>query len=248
MRINRASCISLGRFVWKQVLDTLFPLSCLGCGRTKYWLCPTCLSRLPIRLEQDCPTCRHHITPHGAVCFSCRDTNPQSLDGLFVASYYHDSLLPHAIHTWKYRFIPGLAAPLGQFLATTLRESDLPLPDALIPVPLHPRRLRFRGFNQATLLATELTKRLTPGLDFPVTEALIRTRYTKPQMKTDSREERLRNLREAFVIVPGQETNIVNKHLWLVDDVATTGTTLEECAQVLKANGARSVWGIVLAR
>jgi ComF family protein len=172
-----------------------------------------------------------------------------ALDGLFVASYYQNSILPHAIHTLKYRFIPDLALPLGTFLTETLEKSALPLPDALIPVPLHRRRLRFRGFNQSALLAEVVSQTLAPGLEIPLlATTLLRTRFTKPQMKTDSREERLTNLKNAFALAPGTEVAIAGKTLWLIDDVATTGTTLTECATVLKQHGARFVFGIVLAR
>ncbi len=232
----------------KQVLDTLFPLLCLGCGTRGAFICPRCQRKLPVRLEQNCPTCLR-ITPNGHRCFHCRDHNPSALDGLFVASSYHGSFLPRAIHTWKYRFIPEIAHELGQFLVSTLQNSALPLPDALLPVPLHPRRLRFRGFNQSELLARELAQSLTPGLEMPLlTDVLLRTRFTKPQMKTDSREERLLNLQNAFALAPDKAVTIKGKALWLIDDVATTGTTLEECARVLKAHGARFVYGIVLAR
>lgn len=234
-------------YVTQELWDILFPLSCLGCKAKGVWICPVCIARLPRRLEQQCPLCRKRSTPSGQVCFECLDTTP-ALDGLFVASFYQDSLLPYAIHTFKYRFIPDLAVPLGQFLGSTLEKSAVPLPDVIVPVPLHPRRLRFRGFNQSALLARILSQTLTPGLEIPLLEVLIRTRYTKPQMKTGSRAERLDNLRNAFAVAPGGEMTLSGKSLWLVDDVATTGTTLAECAAVLKRHGARSVFGIVLAR
>jgi ComF family protein len=154
-----------------------------------------------------------------------------------------------AIHTYKYRFIATLAQPLGTWLANRVSEIDLPLPDLYIPVPLHPRRLRFRGFNQSALLAQALADTLTPGSVLPVLQDhLIRTRFTKPQMKTSSREERLGNLKNAFAISETSTASIHGKAVWLIDDIATTGTTLEECARALKAAGAKSVFGIVLAR
>lgn len=233
----------------EQLLDTLFPLYCLGCEKKGAWLCSVCLGQLPIHLEQRCSFCLRHITPYGQVCFSCRDTAAPALDGTFVASPYHGSLLPHAIHTFKYRFIPGLAIPLGTLLASAIEKSSLPLPDLILPVPLHRRRLRFRGFNQSELLARTLAESLTPGLGIPVlTDVLLRTRFTKPQMKTESREERLANLKNAFALTEGKKEYITGKSIWLIDDVATTGTTLEECARVLKQHGAQTVFGVVLAR
>lgn len=229
------------------LLETLFPKSCLGCGASKDYLCTDCLTHLPRRLRQRCPTCRTATTPRGEVCFACSGLH--ALDGIFAATHYRSPLVAKAIHTYKYRFIATLAQPLGTWLANRVSEIDLPLPDLYIPVPLHPRRLRFRGFNQSALLAQALADTLTPGSVLPVLQDhLIRTRFTKPQMKTSSREERLGNLKNAFAISETSTASIHGKAVWLIDDIATTGTTLEECARALKAAGAKSVFGIVLAR
>lgn len=229
------------------VLDTLFPISCLCCGAPKEYLCKECLEIFPRRLRQRCPTCLKKTTPRGEVCFDCSHKN--SLDGLFAASLYHSPLVSSSLHTFKYNFIPAFAKPLGKWLAERVIEVDLPLPDLCIPVPLHLRRLRFRGFNQSALLAEVLAGALTPGFDMPVLKnCLLRTRYTKPQMKTHAREERLRNLEGAFSYASESISLIQEKSIWLIDDVSTTGTTLEECARVLKNAGAKSVFGIVLAR
>jgi ComF family protein len=229
------------------ILDTFFPISCLGCGAPHNFLCDDCLNLFPRRLRQRCPTCLKATTPRGEVCFACLGEN--YLDGLFAASHYRHPLVSVSIHTYKYRFIPAFAKPLGVWLATIIIENDLPLPDIFIPVPLHRRRLRFRGFNQSELLADALSDALVPELALPVMKnCLIRQRYTKPQIKTESREERLGNLKDAFVFTPENAGLVKGKTVWLVDDVATTGITLEECARVLKTSGAKNVFGIVLAR
>lgn len=229
------------------ILDTLFPIHCIGCDAPLEYLCPACLAAFPRRMRQRCPTCLKTATPHGEVCFACFGIN--FLDGLYAASLYRSPLVAKSIHTYKYRFVPGFADPLGHWLSDRVSESDLPLPDICVPVPLHSRRLRFRGFNQSILLAKALTDTLTPGLTIPLLEhVLIRTRFTKPQMKTKTREERLGNLKNAFAITEENIPCIQNKTIWLIDDVATTGSTLEECAKVLKASGAKKVFGIVLAR
>lgn len=229
------------------LLDIFFPILCLGCEKPKEWLCADCRSRLPLLEEHRCPHCYQHITPFGRTCIACSET--YALDGIFIASHYKIPLLSRAIHSYKYRFVSDLAEPLGLFLADALRRTDLPLPHFILPVPLHPRRLRFRGFNQSALLAEVLAKNITPGMDIPVlSSTLIRTRYTKPQMKTRTRKERLGNLRGVFALDRETRKIIKNTTLWIVDDVATTGTTLEECAKILKKAGARHVFGIVLAR
>lgn len=249
MRLNHETFSSFFQKVGKDILDTLFPLRCLGCRTKGAWICAACEHRIMLRTEQHCPVCLRHITPTGEVCFSCRDKKRPALDGIFVASYYKEPLFAHTLHTYKYRFIPHLSIPFGNILKSALEKSPLRLPDMILPVPLHKKRLRFRGFNQSELIARELSLSLTPGLEIPLSnDILLRIRYTKPQMKTASREERLMNLKNAFALAAGKEDLVRGKYLWLVDDVATTGTTLEECATLLKGHGARTVFGIVLAR
>lgn len=229
------------------LLDTLFPIRCLRCHRHGEWICADCREALPLRLDHLCPVCHRRPTPYGQTCFEC--AGKHALDGVFAASTYASPLLSHAIHTYKYGFVSDLARPLALFLASALRRFDLPLPDTIVPVPLHPRRLRFRGFNQSELLAVALAETLVPVLDIPIlSDALVRTRFTRPQVKTESREERLANLQHAFAVVPGQEGTVCGRSVWLIDDISTTGATLEECARALKQAGAASVFGIVLAR
>lgn len=229
------------------VLDTLFPIRCFGCDDPKEYFCQTCLNIFPRRLRQRCPTCLKATTPRGEVCSSCFGIH--SLDGLFAASLYRSPIVSASIHIFKYRFIPAFAKPLGNWFAERIAEADVALPDYFIPVPLHPRRLRFRGFNQSALLARTLAGMLTPGFNIPVLEnCLLRTRFTKPQIKTQTRKERLVNLKNAFAMTKESIPLIQGKTLWLIDDVATTGTTQEECAKVLKMAGAKKVFGIVLAR
>lgn len=244
MRLDIRSAL---RKIGAGTLDTIFPIGCLGCGAPREYLCRACLAVFPRRMRQRCPACLKAITPRGETCFAC--SGKKALDGLFAASLYRFPIVSASIHTYKYRFIPSFAKPLGIWLAGRVAETDLPLPDICIPVPLHPRRLRFRGFNQSMLLAETLADALVPGLGIPVrTDILLRIRYTRPQMKTKVREERLGNLKNAFALAEESEVLVREKAVWLIDDVATTGTTLEECAKILKASGAKNVFGIVLAR
>lgn len=232
---------------FEKILDILFPILCLGCEKPKEWLCADCRARIPLLEEYHCPHCYQHITPFGRTCIACSEK--YFLDGIFMASHYKIPILSQAIHNYKYRFISDLAEPLGLFLTEALQRTDLPLPHYILPIPLHSRRLRFRGFNQSELLAEVIAKNIAPGMDISIQKnTLIRTRYTRPQMKTHSRKERLGNLRGAFVLSRESKKALRDSIIWLVDDVATTGTTLEECAKILKKAGARQVFGIVLAR
>jgi ComF family protein len=137
--------------------------------------------------------------------------------------------------------LKAISPRLAELLADYLKENPLP-GEVLAGVPLHPRRLRERGYNQSSLLARELGKRI--GL--PVIEdCLIRVRQAQPQVKAVDVEERRRNVADAFVC---RDERLKGKHIILIDDVCTSGATLESCAVALKDKGATSVWGLTLAR
>ncbi len=222
------------------ILDGLFPVHCLGCGALDEWICARCHSTLPIITEQHCPICKKHVTNNGETCFACIKKGT-AIDGVFVVSYYGDALLKKTIHYYKYRFVSDLSEPLALLTAQALQNATLPSPDIIIPVPLHKRRYRWRGFNQAEKLAHSLDLRIPV-----ITDILIRMRYTKPQARTKSKKDRKQNLHNAFSV--RQKHYIKNKHILLIDDVITTGTTLEECARALKKSGATTVHCLVLAR
>jgi ComF family protein len=146
-----------------------------------------------------------------------------------------------SIHELKYRNLKAISPCLAELLAYYLRENPLP-GEALVSVPLHPRRLRERGYNQSGLLARELGKRI--GL--PVIEdCLIRIKQAQPQVRAVDVEERRRNVADAFVC---RDERVNRKQIILIDDVCTSGATLESCAAALKNRGATSVWGLTLAR
>jgi len=146
-----------------------------------------------------------------------------------------------AIHELKYRNLRALAQPLARLLRDYLADSPLPA-DALVPVPLHSKRLKERGYNQSRRLAQELGKLMNVPV---VDDCLFRRRHTSPQTRTSSAEERKRNIADAFAC---HNDNLRHKQVLLIDDVATSGATLDACAVALKAAGASSVWGLVLAR
>jgi ComF family protein len=226
-------------------LDLLFPIECLGCGRCDAFLCDVCQAKLIRPETQKCPICKH-ISARGATCLDCSGKTP--LDGVFAACTYRSPLTRTGIHALKYRFIPACAAPLAEVLIAELRNAELPLPQLITPVPLHTRRLRWRGFNQSELIARYLANHLTPGLTIPLdTTSLRRIRFTPPQASVTSRTERLENLKDAFAW-RSLATDLTGKTVWLIDDVATTNATLEACARTLKQAGAHTVIGIVLAR
>lgn len=219
-------------------LDFLFPRWCIGCGKEGGLICPACRRLLPRIMPRVCPRCGKPQSS-GVLCASCAGSTA-AIDGI-RAPFRFDGVIRQAVHQLKYHNLTALAQPLAGLLRDYLAANPLPV-EALVPVPLHPRRLKERGYNQSGLLARELG-RLT---NFPVVESgLIRHRQTLPQARTATLEERKRNIRDAFLC---PDATLRDRQVLLIDDVSTSGATLDACAAVLKASGAVSVWGLTLAK
>jgi ComF family protein len=165
--------------------------------------------------------------------------HPLAIDGI-RSVFLFQGTMRQAILQFKYKHLKAIADPLSQLLSEYLSSHALK-GEAIIPVPLHPKRLRERGYNQASLLAKELSK-LT-GL-LAMEGQLVRVRDTISQARTTSAIERRRNVQNAFVCNQG----LTEKQILLIDDVCTTGATLDACAMALKSAGASSVWGLTVAR
>jgi len=178
-------------------------------------------------------------------CSNCRESAPDFDRALAFGEY--KAGLRGLIHLLKYDRVTPVAAPLGRMLADTITELTAGSRDAallVIPVPLHKSRRRSRGFNQSELIARATVRCLPRKLEI-LNGALLRQRDTVSQVGL-SREERIQNVRDAFrVVQPGQ---VNGRDILLVDDVMTTGTTLSECARVLKQAGAERVWAATVAR
>lgn len=237
----------------KIILDIVFPIRCISCDDYGDWICPRCLLKIKILSDQTCPLCKRIFTENGAPCFACKKDT--ALDGVLIASFYKEkkqkTLLAKMIHFYKYRFIPELGQSLGKVLEKSIIQSTLPLPDVILPVPLHPRRLRWRGFNQSLIMADYLGQNLTPSLIIPVSDKIVlRNRYTPPQMHIKNKIERTKNVKDAFIInqIEFDNLSLKDKIIYLIDDVATTGSTLSECAKILKRNKVKKVYAVVLAR
>lgn len=232
--------------IHKLILDTLFPIQCIVCKKPNHWLCDQCLSEVLIKDKQVCPICEKVTIPDGQTCFQCKEK--YSIDGLLVAiDYKENEAIDKAIHYFKYRFVEDLHKPLGKIITKTFLKSSLKIPDAIIPIPLHPKRLRWRGFNQSELLCRHISKNISPNLNIEIsTTALIRNKNTLSQMKIKNFKQRKLNLKNAFKVF--RKSSIKNKRILIVDDISTTGSTIFECAKVLKKSGAKEVYGIVLAR
>lgn len=219
-------------------LDLLFPQRCLGCGKEGAFLCASCRSSLPRIMPPVCPKCGRP-QPSGILCPGCIGWQ-SSIDGI-RSPFRFDGVIRQAIHQLKYRNLRALALPLAELLRDYIMVNPLP-GEVLVPVPLHNKRLRERGYNQSHLLAQELGK----SVSLPVlNDCLIRQRHSLPQARTSSVDERRTNVAGAFVC---RSHDLRGKQVLLIDDVSTSGATLDACAAALKASGATSVWGLVLAR
>jgi len=173
------------------------------------------------------------------LCHSCVDWQAE-IDGI-RSPFRFDRAIRQAIHQLKYRNLRALAVLLAQLLDDYLVSSPVP-GEVLVPVPLHQKRLRERGYNQSSLLAQELGK-LT---NLPVVDdCLIRQRHASPQARTSTVDERWFNVAGAFIC---RDRRLKDKQVLLIDDVSTSGATLDACARALKEAGAVSVWGLVVAR
>ena len=219
-------------------VDSFFPRRCVGCGKVGGFLCPQCLGKLPRLVPPLCPNCGRPQAS-GIVCPSCWQRQAE-IDGI-RSLFSFDEVIRKAIHELKYRNLKAISPCLAELLADYLRSNPLP-GEALVCVPLHPRRLRERGYNQSSLLARKLGRRIALPV---IKDCLIRVKQAQPQVRAVDVEERWRNVADAFVC---RDEQVRGKQIILIDDVCTSGATLETCAAALKSKGAASVWGLTLAR
>ncbi len=200
-------------------------------------LCDRCLATIRPLGAASCPRCGR-ASRLGAPCPACL-----RYEGPLVAirsACVYEGVARKAIHALKYRHRQTLAAPLAELLAAELRRRPLQI-DLLVPVPLHPVRLAERGYNQSDLLAGELGALV----GVPVANCLERRRETRTQAELGA-HARLANVRGAFECV-GPEA-VASRRVGIVDDVCTTGATLEDCARALRAAGCSAAWGLTVAR
>jgi len=235
---------------FSRILDYILPTSCSFCNDPVGdsgipFFCSTCWADFSPMQGPVCPRCGRpfdspetlsHSPDH--VCLACRKEPPR-FDQALSAGYFEGSLR-EAVHQFKYRPCRSLGKPLGEWMATKVRLiTDL---DLVMPVPLHAGRLKERGFNQALLLAHQMCE----AHHIPLScDNLYRTRPTRPQVEL-SGAERIRNVAGAFALRRPEE--VANRRLVLVDDVFTTGATMNECSEVLKRAGAAQVTAFTLAR
>ena len=229
------------RALGNAAVDLLFPPRCAACRRLGAWFCQECVAAIETIAPPVCYRCGRPLPQPDLVCQKC-SAEGSALDG--IRSYaYHSDPLRQAIHELKYADLQALAVPLGRLMAEgweTVHPSGQDI-DIIVPTPLHAKRERERGYNQAALLARELGAHLQR----PVVESsLARIKATAPQVELDA-QERKANVQEAFRCT---DHSLAGKQVLLIDDVCTTGSTLEAAALALRRVDVSSVWAYTLAR
>ena len=226
-----------GRQVWGSFIDLLYPPQCGGCQTAGSLWCDACRAAIEPIKPPWCEKCGEPFVTD-RLCANCR-THPLQIEKIRSVALF-EGVLRQAIHRFKYERLAGLAEPFGEMLADYWR-GELLTADWLIPVPLHPSRERDRGYNQSELLTRSLARRV----NVPVSsKGLRRTRATAVQMTLNAAQRR-ENVAGAFECI---EARVRGARVMLIDDVGTTGATLDACAQAVLKAGAASVMGLTLAR
>lgn len=243
----------------EQLLDLIYPKVCFGCRRpidyqSNIYLCSECWEELDRQITPPfCTICGRpiNISPHENLYFGDISDLGRCPDCIgccyhfsrgYTAALY-ERLVKDCIHNFKYNYNTYLAGTLAQLMIKfSLKYIDIRKIDVLVPVPLHWRRFRQRGFNQAQLLA----KRISIDLGIPVRKNVLRRIRHIPSQVELPRCERLDNVKGAFKV--RNTDGLIDKLVLLIDDVFTTGATLDECSRVIMEAGAKDVWVFSLAR
>jgi len=235
--------------VLRHITDVIFPPQCISCAAilqpiTQKVFCSTCREKIKFLTGSLCPICGITFpdSPSAShLCGNCLENKPYFSYARAVAGY--ESIILNAIHQFKY----GRDLSIGALLASLM--ADFSFPDLefgdyslIIPVPLHIKKLRKRGFNQSIILADALRKKWQIPVNFSL---LKRSKFTLTQTGLN-KKERERNIKGAFEVT--DKTKIAGRNIILIDDVYTTGATLNECAKVLIKAGAQKVAVLTLAR
>ncbi len=232
--------------------DIIFPIRCIECGRfndDKFqgYMCGRCLRLIKFNRLFECIGCKKNV-PLGKTCYFCKDAN--SIDQLLIAADYKDSNVSRTLKFIKYRFISELIHPLFlivkeyiKWLNTKKHLNIFEESPVIVPIPLYKTRYNWRGFNQSEILAKLVADKFQAEFGPFI---LKRVKGSTPQAEIENREDRIKNMNNLFRVL--NPSLISGRTVLLVDDVCTTGATLNEAARVLKANGAGKVVGLVVAR
>lgn len=225
------------------LFDFLFPKRCVGCLKKGAYFCESCLKEVK-EAPSFCPVCGEPSID-GVTHFKC--LKKFSLDGV-VCVWLYRGVIRKGILALKYKFVFDLASDLVSLSLLKLKK-DYSLNSfknvLLVPVPLSRKRLKWRGFNQTQLIGRMIASYF--GFKFS-SNLLLRKKFVRPQVELEKKERR-KNIKGAFTI-NSQFRKVLSDNLQVLifDDVYTTGSTLKEACRVLKRNGFKNVWGLVLAK
>ena len=222
-------------------LDLLFPKHCCCCGKFGTYLCDGCRISQPLHFPQVCPKCERPAVD-GRTHPGCQ--TPWALDGATFIFRYQKPIA-QLLKQLKYRFGRDLSNLIVRWSMEELKKLSVPKSAILLPIPLHPWRDNWRGFNQAEILGQEIAHNM--GWDFR-NDILVRTKFRKPQTEVKESKKRRVNVRGVFSISPNAPITQLPSNLILFDDVWTTGATIKEAGKVLKRRGAKFVWALAIAR
>jgi len=232
------------------IINLFYPASCQVCGKkSKLWdqnLCEACLRRMKKRLPPFCIRCGRQISGEPeleACCIDCKRDELYFDRALSV--FYYDGILKELIHSLKYRKMTSLAKEFVEFTVDFMKGYGVgKQTDLVLSIPMHPARLFRREINPSHILAQNIAKKLRLEYSGNI---LKKTKNTPPQSKLP-RGERIKNLKHSFSLQKNRATEVKGKNILLVDDLFTTGSTVNECARVLKKALSSYVEVITLAR
>lgn len=228
------------------ILNTVYPLKCEICGQAQPLgaekrICPNCWDKIERINRQFCFRCGKTLQSETEFCLDCKDNEALFFGRIRAAGVYRQ-VLREGIHLFKYSGRTFLGRDLAMLLGDTFEKNfTLSLPDYLIPVPLYKKQKRKREYNQSEILAHYLGKKYGVTV---LPKALERVKATAPQFELNKTQRRA-NIKNAFAV--NRKTDFTGKQILLIDDICTTGSTINECARVLKESGAKEVNGLVLA-
>ncbi|MFA5188479.1 MAG: ComF family protein [Patescibacteria group bacterium] len=228
------------------ILDLFFPKECFGCGEEGLYLCHQCLGKIDLNKRYYCALCKAE-SRQSLICPNCRTGS--SLLAVWVATDYNNKILQDLIHHLKYNYLEELAEDLANLAISYLETNNIlntfELNQAntiIVPVPLHKKRFLSRGFNQSELL----TKKIGNYFRFS-NKGLITRNINTPSQINLKRIDRQANVRDVFSLITIKDCD-KNKKIILIDDVITTGSTLNECAKILSEHGFKEIYGLVIAQ
>jgi competence protein ComFC len=228
----------------KAFVDILLPPVCYVCGARcsgRYGLCDGCMEKIMPISPPFCVKCGRHVAIKNSLCNEC-GSKEAFVEKAWSCCHYKDTI-KECIHLFKYNGYAGLRDVFGNIMADFVKKNGVHKEiNLLVPVPIHSAKKRERAYNHASILASSLSKALAIPMD---TKNLRKIRWTTSQSELD-KDKRLKNVKDSFLVI--DKNAFAGRSVLLIDDVYTTGATINECARVLLAAGADKVCSLTLAR